>query len=456
MATTELVLPQLGETITEGTITKWFKKPGDSIELDETLYEVSTEKVDSEVPSSLAGVLLEIVVPEGETVDVGTVLALVDTQGAEPAAAPAAAAPSTPAAEPAEASPAATAPATSNAAPAPAASPPAGAGPTSIQTDGHLLSPLVRRLIRENGLSVNQLTGTGVGGRISRDDVLNAIDELRQGGEKPASPDQQTATQAAAVMRPGPETSNQAAVWRNGDSRFEPFSKIRLRTGERMIQSSHTVAYVLTVMEVDYENVEQERQKRRNHWRADEGFSLTYLPFIVLAVADALSEWPNINASVVQEDATPGLLIHRQLNIGVAVDLDHAGLIVPVLRQADTLNLRGAARAMNELAMRARTRKLLPDDISGGTFTISNNGSFGTYTTAAIINQPQVAVLSTDGVTRRPVVATDKFGNESIAIHSVGHLALGWDHRAFDGGYAAGFLGRVKQLLETHDWAAEF
>ncbi len=458
MPTTELILPQLGEAITEGTIIKWFKGPGDRIEIDEVIYEVSTEKVDSEVPSPLAGVLTEIKVPEGETVDVGTVLAMVEITADSPAPA------NSPASAPTQSQQAgangtASTSSTSQSPPAPAATPAVTPAATAAnaETDGHLLSPLVRRLIRENGLSVDQLTGTGVGGRISRDDVLNAIDELhRNGGARPPKPDPAALVQAAEVLRPGTETSNRSTAWPNGDTRFEPFSKIRKLTADRMLQSTATAAYVLTVMEIDYENVDQERQKRREHWKKDEGFSLTYLPFIVLAVADALSEWPNVNASVVEQDSEPGLLIHRLLNIGVAVDLDHTGLIVPVLRQTDTLNLRGAARAMNDLAKRARGRKLRPDDISGGTFTISNNGSFGTYTTAAIINQPQVAVLSTDGVTRKPVVVNDRFGNESIAIHSVGHLALGWDHRAFDGGYAAGFLGRVKQLLETHDWAAEF
>ncbi len=462
MPTTELILPQLGEAITEGTIIKWFKGPGDRIEIDEAIYEVSTEKVDSEVPSPLAGVLVEIKVPEGETVDVGAVLALVETT-ADSSAASLGDTPTEPQQADSFAPGKPVAASTSAIPPPPATTAAASVGTaassvtTSRETDGRLLSPLVRRLIRENGLSIDQLTGTGVGGRISRDDVLAAIDELhRSGGAKPPQPDPVAQEQAVEVLRPGIETSNRSAVWPNGDSRFEPFSKIRKLTADRMKQSTNTAAYVVTVMEVDYENVDQERQKRRAHWKEDEGFSLTYLPFIVLAVADALSEWPNVNASVLEQDSEPGLLIHRLLNIGVAVDLDHTGLIVPVLRQADTLNLRGAARAMNELAERARNRKLRPDDISGGTFTISNNGSFGTYTTAAIINQPQVAVLSTDGVVRRPVVTNDQFGNESIGIHSVGHLALGWDHRAFDGGYAAGFLGRVKQLLETHDWAAEF
>jgi len=302
--------------------------------------------------------------------------------------------------------------------------------------------------------------GTGVGGRITRSDVLNAIDERQRAAAVSAGPTTATARPAAGERSaaptpppvPAPVAAAAAAEWTDGDSRYESFNNIRRRTGEHMVNSMATSPHALTVVEVDYENVEQVRRAHREAWRAAEGFSLTYLPFIVVAVADALAHWPRLNASV--EDG--GLRIWRRRNVGVAVDLDYDGLIVPVLRDADSFSLRGVARTMNELAARARERRLTPDDISGGTFTISNNGSFGTYTTAAIINQPQVAVLSTDGVARRPVVVTDRFGNESIAVHSVGHLAMGWDHRAFDGSYAAGFLGHIRQMLEQHDWGAEF
>jgi pyruvate dehydrogenase E2 component (dihydrolipoyllysine-residue acetyltransferase) len=213
----------------------------------------------------------------------------------------------------------------------------------------------------------------------------------------------------------------------------------------------HTSPHVLTVVEVDYENVDRVRKVHKEEWRQSEGFSLTYLPFVARAVIDAFAEFPDVNAQVEDDH----LLVFREVNLGIAVDLDFQGLIVPVLKGADTMRLRGIARDVNELADRARNRKLGVDDITGGTFTITNNGSYGTYITAAIINQPQVAILSTDGIARRPVVIDDGFGNETIAVHSVGHLSLSWDHRAFDGGYAASFLRKAKEHLETRDWAAE-
>ena len=457
----DLVLPQLGETVTEGTITRWFKGVGDAITVDELLYEVSTDKVDSEVPSPMAGLITEILVPEGETVVVGTVLAIVEVSHDVPGpdTDPGAPAPA-PAADPAAAEPAA---AERRAPPPPAAAPaavrasePASYNPANVR-NGRLSSPVVRRLIREHNLDSAALVGTGVGGRISRADVLNAIDELGRAGLRDG-PDASVSSPAAAKpptptrpMAPAPVAAAAAAEWTDGDSRFEPFNNIRRRTGEHMVRSVSISPHALTVMEVDYENVEQVRRAHREAWRAGEGYSLTYLPFIVASVVDALRHWPRLNASV----SDGGLRIHRRRNVGVAVDLDYDGLIVPVLRDADSLSVRGIARSMNELAQRARERRLGPDDISGGTFTISNNGSFGTYTTAAIINQPQVAVLSTDGVARRPVVVSDRFGNESIVVHSVGHLAMGWDHRAFDGSYAAGFLGHIKRMLEDHDWGAE-
>ncbi len=457
---TDLVLPQLGETVTEGTITRWFKGVGDSIAVGEMLYEVSTDKVDSEVPSPMEGVITEIRVPEGETVDVGTVLAIVEvSEGAEAPPSPVAVG-AVGAAEsrPVSASAPETAPAAATPLPAsaPVAAPVAATAPNDSAADGpgsnnggRLLSPVVRRLVREHDLDPASLVATGVGGRITRSDVLNAIDDQQRSATAPPAADR------ASAPGPPPAPTHVAAAaaagWTDGDSRFEAFNNIRRRTGEHMVHSVATSPHALTIVEVDYENVEQVRRAHREAWRASEGFSLTYLPFIVAAVTDALGHWPRLNASVEEG----GLRLWRRRNVGVAVDLSYDGLIVPVLRDADSLSLRGVARTMNELAGRAREKRLTPDDITGGTFTISNNGSFGTYTTAAIINQPQVAVLSTDGVVRRPVVVTDRFGNESIVIHSVGHLAMGWDHRAFDGSYAAGFLGHVRQMLEQHDWGAE-
>ena len=454
----DLVLPQLGETVTEGTITRWFKNPGDSISVGEMLYEVSTDKVDSEVPSPMEGVISEIRVPEGETVDVGTVLAIVELAEGAVAPPPDAAVPVPSVASPEPAA----APAPTDAPAAPASAPAAAAPANGSANDhgSHLLSPVVRRLVREQGLDPAALVGTGVGGRITRSDVLNAIDERQRAAAVSAAPATSPPSPAAgerpsapsAPPVPAPVAAAAAAEWTDGDSRFESFNNVRRRTGEHMVNSLATSPHALTVVEVDYENVEQVRRAHREAWRASEGFSLTYLPFIVVAVADALANWPRLNASVEEG----GLRLWRNRNVGVAVDLDYDGLIVPVLRDADSFSLRGVARTMNELAARARERRLTPDDITGGTFTISNNGSFGTYTTAAIINQPQVAVLSTDGVARRPVVVSDRFGNESIVVHSVGHLAMGWDHRAFDGSYAAGFLGHIRQMLEQHDWGAEF
>ncbi len=504
----DLVLPQLGETVTEGTITRWFKHPGDAIVLGEALYEVSTDKVDSEVPSPMEGVIAEIRVPEGDTVDVGTVLAIVEaTQPTKPTQSAASQRAETPhsatasstsspetarhgqatASEPTDSGLSDRAASPVNA-PAVSAPPALGrnasdpsieggvsqhpAASTVVASGARLLSPVVRRLVREHGLDPSALVGSGLGGRITRSDVLNAIDELQRaaatsltsaslgamspsatapGRPSVANPPALASSARSAPANPAKIPRPIAPEWTDGDSRYEAFNNIRRRTGEHMANSVATSPHALTVAEVDYENVEQVRQAHRDQWRAAEGFSLTYLPFIVVAVVDALAHWPRLNASV--EDG--GLRIWRRRNVGVAVDLDYEGLIVPVLRDADAFSLRGIARTMNDFAARARERRLTPDDISGGTFTISNNGSFGTYTTAAIINQPQVAVLSSDGIARRPVVVTDRFGNESIAIHSVGHLAMGWDHRAFDGSYAAGFLGHVRQMLEGHDWGAE-
>ena len=450
----EIPLPQLGETVTEGTITRWFKQVGDTIAVDEMLFEVSTDKVDSEVPSPVAGVITEILVPEGETVDVGTVVGVVGVGTAAPGAEPASAVSPEPA------------PAPVAAAPPPEPQPAAAAQTGSEETDGRLLSPVVRRLIREHDLDPGTIAGTGIGGRITRKDVLDAID-ARQRGEAPAPPASAappapapqpapapTPAAAAAPAAPAaspPVPAAAAAPAVDDRSEFVPFTNIRRRTAEHMIHSVTVAPHALTVMEVDYENVERVRQKHKAAWKAEEGSSLTYLPFILRAVVDALADWPHLNASVEGD----GLRVHRDRNLGVAVDLDLQGLIVPVVHQADGLRLRALARAVNDLADRARNRKLGADDIAGGTFTISNNGSFGTYTTAAIINQPQVAVLSTDGVVRRPVVATDDFGNESIVIHSMGHLAMAWDHRAFDGSYAGGFLRQVKSILESRDWESE-
>jgi len=455
----DITMPQLGETVTEGTITKWFKQVGDAVAEDEPLFEVSTDKVDSEVPSPMSGTIVEIKVPEGETVDVGVVLAVIGdasdapAPAAEPATAPAAEPAAAPAAEP-EPQPAAAAPppppspppATTSAppppavaAPAPAPAPAAPAAPAAGSgRAGRLLSPVVRRLIAEHGLDPATITGTGVGGRITRNDVLAAASST-------------TGRAAARATPPSPLPAPAPLARSNERDTVIPHSNIRRRSAEHLRRSLDTSAHVYASIEVDYEGVDRVRRASKEGWKAEEGFSLTYLPFVSRAVVDAIHEFPEVNATFTDD----ALIVHNYLNLGIAVDLDFKGLMVPVVRDADTKRMRAIAREISDLAGRARSKKLTPDDISDGTFTITNPGPYGTLLTMPIINQPQVAILSTDGVKRRPIVVELPDGGESIAIHSVGNLALSWDHRAFDGAYAAAFLHKVKELLETRDWAAE-
>ena len=444
----DITLPQLGETVTEGTITRWFKKVGDTVSADEPLFEVSTDKVDTEVPSPISGTLTEIRVAEGETVPVGTVIAVVGVAGAAPA--PVAAAPA----------PVAAAPAPVAAAPAPVAAAPAPA-PAPVATSNKLLSPVVRRLVAEHGIDVNALVGSGPGGRITREDVLDHIDRsgLKATPVAAAAPAPVTApapAPTAAAPAPAPVVAATASVARPAVVSSEreqviALSKIRKLTGSHMIMSKSTSPHAFSVVEVDYANVDRARTAIKDSWKAGEGFSLTYLPFISRAVVDALREFPHLNASIDGDN----LIVHGYVDLGIAVDLDYTGLLVPVVRNADGKRIRAIAREINDLASRARNRKLSPDEIQGGTFTISNNGSAGSVLTMPIINQPQVAILSTDAIVRKPVVVTAADGSESIAIHPVGNLSMSWDHRAFDGAYSGRFLARVKQILESQDWSAE-
>ena len=467
----DVTMPQLGETVTEGTITKWFKKVGDAVKADEPLFEVSTDKVDTEVPSPGAGVLAEIRAAEGDTVSVGAVIAVISADGAAPVAVPAAAPPApAPAAEaPAAVPPPPPAPSVPAPAPPPPPAPPAAsappapaapAAPTPTAGDNRLLSPVVRKLVNEHGLNVDQIAGTGEGGRITREDVL---DHIERTGAKPVAaapapvapvaPAPAPAPAAAPAPTPSAPRPVPAAPVVRGGERDEtvPLSKIRRLTGDHMVMSKSVSPHAFSVVEVDYDTVDRARNAHKGAWKASEGFSLTYLPFISRAVIDALAEFPHLNASVSGDD----LVVHRYVDLGIAVDLDYQGLLVPVVRDADAKRLRAIAREINDLAGRARSRKLMPDEIQGGTFTITNNGSAGSVLTSAIINQPQVAILSTDAIQRKPVVVDLPGGGEAIAIHSVGFLAMTWDHRAFDGAYAAGFLKKVKEILETRDWEAE-
>jgi 2-oxoglutarate dehydrogenase E2 component (dihydrolipoamide succinyltransferase) len=405
------------------------------------------------VPSPVAGVVTEILAGEGDVVEVGQVLCRVGDADAAPAAVPEAA----PAPEPVPVPEPEAAP-SPEPAPAPAAAPepePAPApDPVDAPTpDGLILSPVVRRLIADNGLDAAQLTGTGLGGRITRNDVEQIIQARAAGSTpEPAAPAPAAPTAPAAATTAAPAPVAEAPTPTVGArDQVVPLNNIRKRTAEHMVMSKSTSPHVLTAMEVDYERVEQVRKMHKGAWKAEEGFSLTYLPFIARAVADALRDFPHLNASFGGDH----LVVHDEVNMAIAVDIDFEGLLAPVVKNVDGKRLRQIARDITDVAGRTRTKQLTPDDLSGGTFTLTNAGQYGTMMQFPIINQPQVAILSTDGVKRKPVVVTDEFGNESIAIHSVGVLALAWDHRAFDGAYAAAFLNRIQEILETRDWEAE-
>jgi pyruvate dehydrogenase E2 component (dihydrolipoamide acetyltransferase) len=482
-------MPQLGETVTEGTITKWYKAVGDHVQRDEPLFEVSTDKVDSEVPSPADGVLTSILVEEGDTVEVGVTLAVIgdgvsangSSTTAPPTSAPSSApapstapAPPTPPPVPSAPVPPSPPPPTSTVladiavaddklppsdhtgdpSPAPTTEvPPAAVVHASGQ--GLVLSPVVRRLLNDHRIDPSTLTGTGLGGRITREDVDRAIAARGDAVDPPAV----TAPVAAAPVTTAPAltkpvitapvgTADGRAVARD---EVVPFTNIRRRTAEHMVRSKATSAHTLMVKEIDYERVEQVRRAHSDGFMGEEGFRLSYLPFAARAAVDALAEFPHLNSSVGDDS----LIVHHDINLGIAVDLDNEGLIVPVVHNAEELNLRGMARRIRDLADRARNKRLSLDDISGGTFSITNAGPFGTLLTGAIINQPQVAILSTDGVARKPVVVGLPDGTESITIHSVGLAAMTFDHRAVDGAYVARFLARMSEILNDRDWAGE-
>ncbi len=406
-------LPQLGETVTEGIITQWFVGVGGTVVEGQPLYEVSTDKVDSEVPAPVGGTLVEVVAPEGATVDVGALLCRIDPSGSAP---------------PPHSSPVADqhggdaestdaiAPAAAGGAAEPPGADPAGGGRQRAPRSGSgkLVSPVVRKLLAERGVDPARVTGTGMAGRITRADVER-------------------------FLRDNPGTA-------------EPFNGIRRATARHMVASKATSPHVLTAMEVDYTAVDEVRLAERAAWRDAEGTSLTHLPFIVAALCDALAEFPRLNASVGDDE----LVVHGTVNLAVAVDLDFEGLVAPVVRGVEGRTIQDVARSVVDVATRARGRSLSPDDLSGGTFTVTNPGQYGTLFQFPIINQPQVAILSTDGIARRPAVVVDDDGNEAMAIRTMGVLALAWDHRAFDGAYAAAFLRALKRSIEDSDWAARW
>jgi 2-oxoglutarate dehydrogenase E2 component (dihydrolipoamide succinyltransferase) len=452
------------------------------------LFEVSTDKVDSEVPSPAEGVLSAILVGEGDTVDVGVKLAeitdgpasnghgpgsgsegatAVTEEAPAPAPAPPPPAPAPPPPPPSPPAVVATAPVGTGPVPSeragesPPPAPPSPASPGEAQSgEGLVLSPVVRKLLHENGIDPSAVHGTGLGGRITRGDVESAIgsgpqaDAVESSSHPAPVPSIPGRAPGSTPAPPDREVRAATSVDRSQDgSRDEvvPFTNIRRRTAEHMVRSKATSAHTLMVKEIDYERVEQVRRAHGEQFRSVEGFSLSYLPFAARAAVESLAEFPHLNSSV-GEDA---LIVHHDINLGIAVDLENEGLIVPVVHNAEELNLLGMARRIRDLAGRARNKRLSLDDISGGTFSITNAGPFGTLLTGAIINQPQVAILSTDGVARKPVVVELPDGSESIAIHSVGLAAMTFDHRAVDGAYVARFLARLSEILNERDWAGE-
>ena len=429
----DITMPKLGETVTEGTIGSWLKQAGDPVAFDDPLFEVSTDKVDSEIPSPYDGVLLEILVPAGETVPVGTALARIGEPGAASAngtVGPAGSAGSV-----------VTEPARSNGAP-----PAAGSG-------GRLLSPLVRRLVAEAGLDPAAIGGTGAGGRIRREDVEAAVAAggARAAAPAPTAPPATPATPPAAAPGPAaPAAPARSAPTGPTDPRDEvvQLSRMRLAVAAGMKASQATTASVWTSVEVDFDTVEQVRRRHKERFKKETGSSLSYLPFISRAVVDALRAHPTVNSSIDVEART--MTLHPYVNLGIAVDLDQQGLVVPVLRDADGLNMRGIAKGITAMAAAARNKKLGAADMQGSTFTITNPGPFASYASAPIINQPNTAILCTDGVKRRPVAVGD-----AIAIHPTGIIGLVYDHRAFDGSTASLFLMHIRDSLEQRDWEPE-
>ncbi|MBP6525656.1 MAG: 2-oxoglutarate dehydrogenase, E2 component, dihydrolipoamide succinyltransferase [Dermatophilaceae bacterium] len=455
---TTVTMPALGESVTEGTVTRWLKQEGDDVEVDEPLLEVSTDKVDTEIPSPVAGKLNKILVQEDDTVPVGADLAVIGGSGggSAPAAAaeapapePAAAAPAPAAPAPASAAPAPAAPAPAPAAPAPAAAAPAPAAAapaSSDDTEGRdaaaYVTPLVRKLAADHGIDLATLTGTGIGGRIRKQDVMAAAEAKKAPAPAPEAPAPAAAAPAAPAKAPAATDSRRGTT--------EKMSRLRQTIARRMVESLQISAQLTTVVEVDVTRIAKLRDRAKADFAAREGTKLSFLPFFALAAVEALKAHPTVNASVDGDQVT----YYGAEHLGVAVDTEK-GLLVPVLKNAGDLNIAGLARGISDVAERTRNNKIMPDDLSGGTFTITNTGSRGALFDTPIINQPQVAILGTGSVVRRPVVAMTEDGGETIAIRSMVYLALSYDHRIVDGADAARFLTTMKQRLEEGAFEAD-
>jgi 2-oxoglutarate dehydrogenase E2 component (dihydrolipoamide succinyltransferase) len=447
-ASTPIVMPALGESVTEGTVTRWLKAVGDTVAVDEPLLEVSTDKVDTEIPSPVAGVLLTIEAGEDATVAVGAMLATIGSAAAAPAAPAAPVAPSE-APAPAAVPQAPVAPAQAPAqAPAPAAAPAAVTdADTDVDNADAYVTPLVRRLAAQHGVDLTTVTGTGVGGRIRKSDVLQAAIDQKARTSAPA------ATMSTAPAAPAATPAAPAAVAAPSAlrGRTEKMSRLRRVIAERMVESLQVSAQLTTVLEVDVTRIAQLRARVKGEFAAREGVNLSFLPFFCKAAVEALKQFPQVNASI---DMTEGTVTyHEAEHLGIAVDSER-GLLVPVVRDAGDLSIAGLARRISDLAERTRTNKLSPDELSGGTFTVTNTGSRGALFDTPIINQPQVAILGTGAVVKRPVVITDS-GQDVIAIRSMVYLALTYDHRLVDGADAARFLSAIKTRLEEAAFEAE-
>jgi 2-oxoglutarate dehydrogenase E2 component (dihydrolipoamide succinyltransferase) len=434
---TDIIMPQMGESIVEGTITKWLKKPGDKVQRDEPLFEISTDKVDAEIPAPASGVLQEIKVTEGTTVGVNTVVGTISVDG-EAAAAPAKPAPAAPAAEK-------TAPERKEEKKAePVAQAPAAA-PAQEEDEEARSSPLVRKIAREHGVNLSQISGTGLGGRITKQDILSFIENQSSAPSGAPAAQSMPSAPAASSMPSRPAPASTPAPY-PGD--LVPMSNMRKIIAKHMIESRRTSAHVHCMYEVDFTRIVNLRAKHKNGFEQRHGARLTFMPFFVRAAIIALQQWPIINASIEGDN----IRYHRQINAGIAVALDW-GLIVPVLKNAGELNFLGLQRGITDLGERARTKKLKPEDVEGSTFTITNPGQFGAVFGLPIINQPNSAIRGVGGITKMPLVVTDKDGNDSIAIRSVVYLTLGYDHRLIDGAVADQFMAMVKKNLET--WSEE-
>jgi pyruvate dehydrogenase E2 component (dihydrolipoamide acetyltransferase) len=466
----DVEMPQMGESIIEGTLTKWLKKPGDKVERDEPLFEISTDKVDTEIPSPAAGTLAEILVEEGKTVGINTIVGRISDGASAPAAQPpAAAAAAPPVAAPAPTPPAAAPsapapPAAAPSAPAPPAAAPMADGATVVEETAGPLSPLVRKMARENNIDLSKVKGTGIGGRITKLDLESYLNgqagsavapqapAAQPAAAPPAPPNAPVAPMAPAVREAAPAPSapvsssvavQPAMPGAPAAMRVEPMSMMRQKISEHMVFSRNTSVHVTTVHKADMTKVAKLRDKLKGTFQAQYGFGLTFLPFVARAAVAALREFPIVNASI---EGT-NIIYHRDINLGIAVALEN-GLIVPVIRNADEKNIVGLQRSIVDLAARARSRQLRPEEVSGGTFSITNFGSFGSIFATPVINQPQVAILGVGAVQKEPVVVED-----AIAIRSTAYLALTFDHRLIDGALADQFTAKVKSILES--WTEE-